>query len=474
MKALIAKQSLLAVAAIIGPVVILAVAAPLATPLGAQKETPPASAKPKNFRIPPHRSFTLPNGLQVTLVHYGTLPKALISLEMRTGAIDEPRTGVGIASMTSEMLLQATAGRTAQDISREAAEMGGSIEASAGAVTSTVGGEVLSDNASRFVALLADVARHPRFDAADFERVRANAIRDLAIALQNADNVSRKQFRQNLFPGHPFGTPFSTEATLKALNVGDAKSFHGANYGAARGHLYVSGVFDDARVEKAVRDAFSDWEHGKPATTNTPVAVSRRQLLTSDRPGAVQSTLYVGLPVGDPTTADFVPLQVTDALLGGAFGSRITKNIREDKGYTYSPYSYLWTRKGATYWVEVADVTTKDTGASLKEIFGEIDRVRATPPPTDEVDGIKQLLAGGFTIRNSSRGGIVGQLSFLDENGLGEQYLSTYVQKLMAVTPADVQRAARQLDPAKMTISVVGDLKVVDPQLAPFKPAIVP
>ena len=116
--------------------------------------------------------------------------------------------------------------------------------------------------------------------------------------------------------------------------------------------------------------------------------------------------------------ADFMRLWSAQAI--SAFGSRITRNIREDKGYTYSPGSFIWTRKGASMWVETADVTSNVTGASLTEIFKEIDRLRTEAPGEAEVTGIKNNLAGVFTIQNSSRFGLINQLEFVDLHGLGE------------------------------------------------------
>ena len=124
----------------------------------------------------------------------------------------------------------------------------------------------------------------------------------------------------------------------------------------------------------------------------------------------MQSTVIIGVPTVDPTHADFIPMTVMDALLGGAFASRITKNIREDKGYTYSPYSELSTRYRDAYWAENADVTTAVTGPSIKEIFAEIDRLQAEPPSAEELKGIQNYLAGTYVLQNSSRAGITGQL----------------------------------------------------------------
>ena len=106
----------------------------------------------------------------------------------------------------------------------------------------------------------------------------------------------------------------------------------------------------------------------------------QRMLDVSDRPGAPQSTILIGLPVTTADSPDAIPLQVTNALLGGSFNLRITANIREQKGYTYSPFGSISSRYRDSYWVEGADVTTKFTGASLKEIVGEINRLATEPP----------------------------------------------------------------------------------------------
>jgi zinc protease len=160
---------------------------------------------------------------------------------------------------------------------------------------------------------------------------------------------------------------------------------------------------------------------------------------------------------------------VTDALLGGSFASRITSNIREQKGYTYSPFSTVDAKVHAAVWREGADVTTNVTGASLKEIFGEIDRLRNETPTPDEVRSIQNYLAGTFVLGSSSPAGLARQFGFVDLNGLGDDYLTTYVRRVYAITPAEVQRIAQQyLDPNKMAIIVAGDKKTVADQVAPY------
>ena len=176
-----------------------------------------------------------------------------------------------------------------------------------------------------------------------------------------------------------------------------------------------------------------------------------------------------------PTSPDAIPLAVTNSLLGGSFGSRITSNIREQKGYTYSPSSQLSRRYHDAYWAESADVTTQFTGPSLKEIFGEIERLAKEAPSDAELKGIERYMSGLFVIQNSSRGALIGQLRYVDLQGLGEDYLKTYVQKVNAVTPAEVQKeTADYIKPELMTIVVIGDKAKIAEQLAPYAPGAKP
>lgn len=445
----------------------------LAAPLAAQKELPPPVGTPKAYKVPARQSIVLPNGMQVTLVPYGAVPKVAISLSLRTGSIDESPAEVQLSSLTASMLLEGTSTRNGADISRAAAEMGGSLGAGSGDDDVTVGGEVLSESGERYVALLADVVLNPRFADPDVGRLTANLIRDNAIGQSQADQMARTRFRAMMFGDHPYSRVIAPDAMLKGYNAAAVRGFYTRNYGARRAHLYVSGVFSAASMERAIRVAFSRWKSGPPVTVNPPNAVARRQVELLDRPDAVQSTIRMGLPVADPSSPDWIRVNVTDAVLGGSFASRITSNIREDKGYTYSPFSFVGTWPKTAVWAEVADVTTNVTGASLKEIFGEIDRLRNETPGAAELTGIKNGLAGQFVIQNSSRYGLIGQLQFVDDYGLGDRYLSGYVSNVMAVTPEQVRQMAKQyFDPAKMTITVVGDKKTVEPQLAPYKAGV--
>lgn len=435
----------------------------------AQKETPPAGGQPKPFVFPKQDTYTLGNGMKVTLVQYGAVPKVAMQTVVRAGSLNERADQRWISDMVATLLKEGTSTRTASQIALETADMGGSIFTSASTDKTTIGGEVLSEFDVRFLNLMADVIQDPKFAAEDVEKIRANKIRELAINRAQPGSLAWEKFRQNVFPNHAYGTIFPTEAGLKAYTLQDIKTFFYNQYGAARAHLYVVGQFDTAKVKAAIAKAFGNWKKGPEPIRDVPRINAKRSLDVIDRPGAPQSTIYLGMPAMSPSDPDFVKFTVMDSLLGSSFGSRITSNIRENKGYTYSPSSFIWNRYKTGYWVENADVTTEATGASIKEILFEIDRLSKEPPSDAELQGIKNYLVGIYVLQNSSRTGVIGQLENGYYNELSGDYLDTYVSKLAAVTAADVSEMARKyLAPDKMTIVVVGDKAKITEQLKPY------
>jgi zinc protease len=435
----------------------------------APREKPPVPGTPKDFTLAAVRSFALPNGLEVTMAPYGMTPKIAVRLVLRTGNIDETPETTWLSDLTRDLMLEGTTTRSAQQIAEEAARYGGAVVFNVGMNESSIGADVLSEFGPGMVWLIADIARNPRFPESELARLKANRVRQVTVAKSRQQQLANEKFLAVLYPNHPYGRLFPSEAQLQSYTIAQVRGFHAANYGASRAHVYVVGRFDAPAMEAAIRQSFSDWQPGSAPAFNAPMPKTARVIHIVDRPGAVQSTIYLGLPVVDPSHPDYVALRVTDAILGGSFGSRITSNIREQKGYTYSPFSTINPFLKNAYWAEIADVTTNVTGPSLKEIFLEIDRLQSEPPPVEELQSIQKYLAGIFVLQNSSRNGIINQLQFTELHGLGDAYLRDLVRKIYAVTPADVQRIAREyLKDDTMTIVIAGDRRVIEEQIKPF------
>ena len=440
-------------------------------PALAQKQAPPEPGPARDFQVPAPKKLSLPNGLAVTLVPYGAVPKVAVRLAVRCGHIDEKANQVWLSDLMGDYLTQATATRTATQIAEAAARMGGSLDVTVGPDRTEIASEVLSESGPEMTKLVADVVRNPKFPEGELARLKADRLRQLSIARSQPRPVAQEKFLATIYPDHPYGRMFPTPEMLQGYTVEQVRAFHDANFGAVRSHLYVVGRFDEKAMEEAIRSAFGDWKRGPDPVSNVPKGVSTRAVYLIDRPAAVQTTIILGMPVIDPSNPDWIPLQVTNALLGGSFSSRITSNIREQKGYTYSPSSQLSTRNHDAYWAEIADVTTNVTGPSLKEIFGEIDRLQGEPPSEKELKGIQNYISGTFVLQNSSRPGIIGQLEFVDLQGLPSDYLNRVVQRVYAVTPAQVQQMAQKnIQDDKATIVAAGDRKVIEEQVKPYGP----
>jgi zinc protease len=436
-----------------------------------EREAAPPLGTPKPFAIPAGDTFTLPNGMKVTLSQYGAVPLVSVHADIAFGHGSESADQVWISDFLTEMMKEGTASLTAQQIANEAARMGGQFNFNPGTDASTAGIDVLSEFAPDAVKLIADILQHPKFPPEELERVRANLLRQLSVQLATPQAQANQVFAATLYPDHAYGRLFPTEAQLKHYGLEDIRKFYAANLGAQKTHLYVVGRFDPA-IKKTIETFFVNWGAGPPLERTPPKEIAQAKLVVIDRPGAVQSTLRIGLPIAvTPTDKDYIPLEVTNTLLGGAFTSRITNNIREQKGYTYSPFSQVLTRFHTTRWQESADVTTKFTADSVREILLEVNQLRKDPPEAQELKGIQNLLGGIFVLQNSSNQGIIGQLSFLEVHGLSDDYIRTYIQKVNAVTRGDVQRITESyLNPSKMTLVVVGDKSKIEESLKPYQP----
>src|SRR6476469_9435490 len=137
----------------------------------AQKETPPEGGVAKDFKLSAKQNQKYPNGLQSTLVHYGTIPKVSISLIIKTGNIHETTDQVWLADLTGRLLREGTAKMNFAELSKKAAMMGGSLNVTVGLAQTTVSGSVRSEFAPPFIQLISDLVTNPAFPASEVERL---------------------------------------------------------------------------------------------------------------------------------------------------------------------------------------------------------------------------------------------------------------------------------------------------------------
>src|SRR5438270_6824595 len=185
----------------------------------AKKQSPPQGSAPKPFHVPQAEKFSLPNGLEVTLVPYGAIPKVMVALSIRAGNLNEAENQVWLADLTGNLMKEGTTSRSAQQVAQEAASMGGSVDVTVGPDITRISGDVLSEFGPKMVALLADVAMHPALPASEVERLKKDQVRTLTIQKSQPQPVAREQFVKELYPNHPYGRIIPTEEMIQGYNV---------------------------------------------------------------------------------------------------------------------------------------------------------------------------------------------------------------------------------------------------------------
>src|SRR5258705_8259952 len=231
------------------------------------------------------------------------------------------------------------------------------------------------------------------------------------------------------------------------------------------------GDFDSASMLETVDKVFGGWTGNKPPISPSPEPGKPRgrRVHLVHVPGAVQTQILAGCHAITRKHPDWIKLGLTNSLYGGAFNSRLVMNIREDKGYTYSPRSGVNPLRQYGYFAVSAAVRNDVVAASLTEIFYELDKLRSVPVPEPELLDAQNYMTGVFSMGLATQSGLLSQISTLALNDLPDDYLETYREKVRALKPEDILSAARTyFDSANMQIVVVGEGKQIESQAALF------
>jgi predicted Zn-dependent peptidase len=438
-------------------------------PSGPDRTTPPEKGPPPELRLPEQKKFKLPNGLAVRLVEYRRLPIVAMNLVVDAGAARDPDDRPGLASFTAAMLTEGTKTRSAIRISDEAGFLGASISAGASVDSGTLSGATLSKHLPRFLELFADVAMNPAFPAADFERVQDERLVTLLQQRDQPQAIASKAFAPVFWGAHPYGHyALGTEESVKRTRPRDLAAFHDRHWRPANTELVVVGDVSVAELRPLLERTLGAWKAGKSAPSlRAAPAASPHRAVVLEKVNAPQSYLLLGMPGLRRASDEFVTGTVAFQVLGGGMSSRLFRNLREDKGYTYGVYARGDARKLAGASFIVGSVKAEVTGAALKELFAEIGRLRDEPVPADELQDAKDALVLSLPADFSTAGGIAGRLADLALHGLPDDYWNRYAELVREVTAEDVRRFAQSyLDPSKLTLVMVAHPETVRDQLA--------
>jgi len=387
---------------------------------------------------------------------------------VRSGSAADPIGKYGVGSMTAAMLDEGAGTREALDLADAIEFLGANLSTSSTFDASAVRLSVPVSKLPEALPLMADVALRPTFPAAELDRLRKERLTGLLQARDNVAALVQLAFPRIVFgPTHRYGTSANgLPATLESLTVDDLKAFYRAHFRPDNATLLVVGDLTPASALPMLEKAFGGWKaDGMPplvaAVPNAP-QLGKREIFLVDKPEAAQSQIRIGW-VGVPrSTPDYAVLEVLNTVLGGSFTSRLNQNLREKNGYAYGASSGFDMRLSAGPFLAAAGVQTDKTAEALREFFNELNGM-LTPVPAEELNKAKNYVALGFPGEFETTGDMARKLEELVIYNLPETTFSNFVPGVAAVTAADLQRAAaRFIQPEKMAVVVVGDLKVIE------------
>jgi predicted Zn-dependent peptidase len=443
----------------------------MATQAPRTASTVPDLAPEREVRWPQRTKSKLANGLELILVESHTIPKFHGELFFRSGNAAAASRGVALAEMTATVVRTGTRRNTSREIEERLRGLGADLSVSAGQDTSGISFAGLSDHAEALLQLVGELAREASFPAPEFERERRQKLEEVRLERTQPGFLAGERLRKVLFDQHPYALVSPTEEQVSAYNSEQLQSLYRDFYTPENAILLLVGDFEPSNMQETVERVFGSWSGRKPVTQESPAPPRplQRRVYLVHVPGAVQTQILCGCHAITRKHPDWIKLGLTNSLYGGAFNSRLVMNIREDKGYTYSPRSGVNPLRQYGYFSVSAAVRNEVVAASLTEVFYEIDKLRSLPVPEGELLDAQNYLSGVFSMGLATQSGLLSQISTLALNELPDDYLETYRQKVRALGSADVLSAARTyFDSANMQVVVVGDRSQIESQAALF------
>jgi zinc protease len=431
----------------------------------------PALAPEREVTWPKRTKTRLSNGLEVILAESHAIPKFHGELFFRSGNAAAADRAAGLAEMTATVVRTGTSKRASRQIEEDLRRIGADLSTNAGSDISAISFAGLSEFAEPLLATVNELAREASFPEAELERERRQKLEEVKLERTQPGFLAGERFRKVLFGTHPYAQVSPSEAQVAAYKREDLRFVYREFYTPENAVLILVGDFQPQEMLQTIEKAFGAWSGKKPETKvyAAPANPRGRRAYLVHVPGAVQTQILAGCHAITRKHPDWVKLGLANSLYGGAFNSRLVMNIREEKGYTYSPRSGVTALRQHGYFSVSAAVRNDVVAASLTEIFYELDKLRSVPVPDGELGDAQNYLSGVFSMGLATQDGLLTQFSTVALNDLSDDYLETYRAKVRAVTSDDLLSTARKyLDSANMQIVVVGDRAQIESQAALF------
>jgi zinc protease len=400
---------------------------------------------------------------------------ASIALFVPSGRAMDPPERAGLASITANVLTKGTTTRNALEIAETIEGVGGSLNAGATDDWLSINASVLAEHLPLAFDLLADVTRRPTFPPEEVELTRRRTLSGLQAQLGQPGAIAQRRFVREVYGAeHPYGV-VAVPGTVQGLQRADLEAFYRQHFTPDRALLVVAGAVDRVQVEEMARRHFGDWERrpAPPPAFPQPPAREGTTVYLVHRPGSVQSDIWVGHTGVRPDHPDYFPLQVMNQVLGGGAESRLNIVLREERGWTYGAFSRFTRPRDVGFFLANAEVRPEVTDSALVEMLSLIRTLRDQPVPPEQFEAATSFLAGSFPLRIETPGQIASQVAQARLLGVPVEMVTEYPTRIREVTPADVQRVAREhLRPDHAVIVIVADAIQVLPMVEGIAPVV--
>lgn len=422
----------------------------------------PVSKEILRVQLPRPVETKLANGLTVLVVEQHKLPTVAFSLWVKTGALADPKDLPGLAHFAAGMLREGTTHRSSAQLASDVDDLGATLEASAdfGSSTSTVSASGLVENADRMLELMSDVVLNPTFPEDELEKFKQRQLAELEQQRSSPQFLGGEKFHQVLYREFPAAVVSATSESVKRVTPGELKEFHDRYYAPSNAILGVVGDVKPDEIIAVIKKHFGEWKtraSSSPSLAALPPAAPAALYLVN-RPNSVQTNIVMGDYSVRRTDPDFIPLTVTNRVLGGGPSARLFLNLREEHGYTYGAYSFFTSDIYRGAWQAQAEVRNKVTDGSLREFMNEFKRIREAKVPDDELDDARRSIIARFALSLEQPSTLLNFSMTARYYGLPRDYWDRYPEQVAKVSPDIVEATAKKyVDLDHLQIVCVGD-----------------
>jgi zinc protease len=405
--------------------------------------------------------WTLANGAHVHLVEAHDLPMVQLRVVFDAGAARDPRGRSGVALLTSGMLEEGTGALSADDIARRFEDLGAEFGAAAERDMATVDLRSLSDPKLLEPALdlFAQILASPSFPHDALERERARLLVALARDAQSPGTIATRAFYRELYGEHPYAAdPQGEDTSIKAITRDDLVGHHKRYYVGKNAHLVIVGDVTKRDARKIAEHILGKLPAGEPAPALPAVpALDKARERRIDFP-ATQSHVFLGQPGMTRDDPDYFPLYVGNYILGGGgLVSRLSDEVREKRGLSYSVYSYFLPMRVSGPFVMGLQTKNTQRAEAITLIRKVLEDFVKNGPTDKELEAAKKHITGGFPLRIDSNRKIADNLAVIAFYDLPLTWLDDYIKRVEAVTSEQIRDAfRRRVHPDKLVDVVVG------------------